>query len=432
MTVHSFDELLPDSLTGVICAIEGIEDAAVLLNGPTGCKFYHGALVDGQFPRVTSLDPLDYTDAFSFGQPRIPATALDEHDYVFGAMPKLEHILPHVASQGHALIVIVNAPGAALIGDDLERCIAHAGVSVPCIALENPGYSGTFAHGFQSALLAILERLSPPPVPVVEQSVNLVGMTLYQRHWQGNVQELRRLLEQCGIQVVTTLCAGTTVADLRRVRAAQINLVIHDECATQIAAWLEHHLEMPSLVSPMGAPAGFDATEQWLQHVCAAVGVSPDPALETLQAARKQSYAALSRFHALTGLPKGATFALQADPSIAYPLTTWLYHYLGMVPLAVRVTTEASRSTAMLRQFLAEIDCAEAWQTDLSLQVPDVVFGSDALITRLWGQGWLVAGVALALPRGLSFDLVPKPLLGAAGSLLLLEQIINGLSQQPL
>ena len=29
----------PDALTGAVLAVEGIPDAAVLLNGPTGCKF---------------------------------------------------------------------------------------------------------------------------------------------------------------------------------------------------------------------------------------------------------------------------------------------------------------------------------------------------------------------------------------------------------
>ena len=48
----------------------------MLLNGPTGCKFYHGAIAEGQLPRESSYDPLRFLDEFYFGQPRVPATYL--------------------------------------------------------------------------------------------------------------------------------------------------------------------------------------------------------------------------------------------------------------------------------------------------------------------------------------------------------------------
>ena len=159
MNLNNLPEIIPDGFTGAIVAIEGIKDAAVLLNGPTGCKFYHGAVADGQFPRVDSLDPLYYSEEFYFGQPRVPATYLDDHDYVFGATDKLEKILPVVAQKGHSLVAVVNSPGAALIGDDLERFIAQAGLPVPCIAIESAGFSDSFTTGFQRTMIQALELL---------------------------------------------------------------------------------------------------------------------------------------------------------------------------------------------------------------------------------------------------------------------------------
>lgn len=102
----------PDSLTGAILAIEGINDDAVLLNGPTGCKFYHGALAESQLPRESSYDPLRFLEEFYFGQPRVPATYLDGDDYVFGATEKLKRILPAIAQRGHRLLAVINTPGA--------------------------------------------------------------------------------------------------------------------------------------------------------------------------------------------------------------------------------------------------------------------------------------------------------------------------------
>ena len=90
-------DIFPDSLTGAILAVEGIRDAAAVLNGPTGCKYFHGAIAEDQLPRAGSFDPLLYSERFYFGQPRVPATYLDSDDYIFGASDKLRRILPIVA-----------------------------------------------------------------------------------------------------------------------------------------------------------------------------------------------------------------------------------------------------------------------------------------------------------------------------------------------
>ncbi len=421
----------PDSLSGAIFAIEGIANAAVLLHGPTGCKFYHGAVSDTAFARGDTLDPLAYSSEFYFGQPRVPATYLDGHDYVFGATAKLERLLPAAAAHGAALIALVNSPGAALIGDDLERAIAAAGLTMPGLVLENPGFSGSFSGGFQQALMQAIARLNPPPLPVVTRQINLVGLSIYHRHWQGSLEELCRLLRLCGISVGAILSAGTTVADLERLRTAQVNVVVHDEYGSTLASWLHERYGTPWLVPQQGAPIGFAAAEAWLHEVCQAVAADPSPALEALRAARRLSYRAISRFNSLTGLPKGATFAIQADGSIAYPLTQWLCAYLGMVPVAVQLSPEASFYAQPLRAYLNTIDAAAAWGASLhDGQMPDVVVGSQAFIAQVRGLGWPVAGVDIALPGGSYLDVVPKKLLGAEGALFIVEQILNGLYRQ--
>ena len=41
MTGSGLNSILPDCTTGAIFAVEGIQNAVVLLNGPMGCRFYH-------------------------------------------------------------------------------------------------------------------------------------------------------------------------------------------------------------------------------------------------------------------------------------------------------------------------------------------------------------------------------------------------------
>lgn len=115
MLTFGTDASEPDSLMGAILVIEGIEDAVVLLNGPTGCKTFYGWISNLQYPRSDHLNPGRFLQEFYFGQARVPTTYLDEQDYVFGGSEKLERIFDAIAAESYALIGIVNSPGAALI-----------------------------------------------------------------------------------------------------------------------------------------------------------------------------------------------------------------------------------------------------------------------------------------------------------------------------
>lgn len=427
MNPKNLPEIIPDGFTGAITAIEGIEDAAVLLNGPTGCKFYHGAVADSQFPRVNSLDPLYYSEEFYFGQPRVPASYLDGHDYVFGATGKLEKILPVVAQKGHSLIALVNSPGAALIGDDLCRFIAQANLPVPSLAIESAGFSDTFAAGFQQTVIQALELLNPQPAEFERKSVNLIGLSIYHRHWQGSLDEVRHLLKLCGIRVAATLCAGSKVEELQRLGSAEYNLVVHSEFADHITLFLKERFGQKPVISEKGAPLGFDSTEAWIRKICSEVDADPSPALRTIDAARKQSCEVLSRFNSLTGLPKGATFAVNADPSMALPLTMWLYSWLGMVPVSVCTGYVDNDCSLKLQKFLSDIDCMDAWNAEASNIAPDAAFGSEIFISRLRMQGVPAAGIDISLPGNGYIDVIQKSLLGARGGQYILEKIINGL-----
>ena len=430
MMLRQPPDLAPDGFTGAIMTVEGIRDAAVLLNGPTGCKFYHAAMSDGQLPREASMDPLQFADEFYFGQPRVPATYLDNQDYVFGATEKLEKILPAVAGKGHRLIAVVNSPGAALIGDDLERFITAAGLPVPCLALESAGFSDRFAQGVQEAVVRVIQRLAVPRMPVQPRRVNLIGLSLYHRHWAGDAVELTRLLALCGIAVNTVLCAGCTVDELMRIGTAEANLVVHDEFSDRLLPFLESRFDGFSLMPTTGAPMGFDRTQKWIETVCKALGVDASPALTDIDRARQRAYSVLSRFNALTGLPRGATFALVADGSIALPLVRWLYDYLGMVPLAVVPQETTPACLAALSEYLSSIGCADALNADLSLVQPDLVFGGEGVIGHFRAREAGVGAIDIALPGSGGIEVLDRCQLGATGSLWLLERILNSLLER--
>jgi len=417
---NSLNNILPDSFTGAIMAIEGIQDAAVLLNGPTGCKFYHGALSDGQLPRVVSLNPLKFIEEFYFGQPRVPATYIDENDYIFGSSDKLEKILPVVAGKGHSLIAIINSPGAALIGDNLNRFIDNASLSIPCVAIENTGFFGMITDGYKSALMATLEHLSFTNEAIIEKSVNLIGISIFHKYWEESINELRNLLSLCGIKVLCTLCADTTINEMMNLPRAQCNIIIHEEYGEEVALWLKDKFKTPCVTPSEGAPIGFLSTEKWILEAASAVNADPTPALQTIST--------LSRYNSITGLPKGATFSINADPSVAYPLTKWLYSYLGMMPIAITSThVGATKIDKKLTNFLEEINCSNAREINIPDVISDIIFADGNTIAMMQGKEITRVGIEIALPSSGYINIIPRTLLGTNGALYILEQIVNGL-----
>jgi nitrogenase molybdenum-iron protein alpha/beta subunit len=174
--------ILPDSFTGAIMAAEGVKDGAVLMNGPTGCKFYHGTLADSLYPRTFSVDPLSSWDRFYFGQPRVPCTYLQEEEYISGTAARLREALTAVSAKHPSLITVINSPGAALIGDDLRRIVDESSITVPVAVVDNCGFSQDMGHGFQECLVRMLEAL--PPVTAEEPpGLNLVGVSILDHGW---------------------------------------------------------------------------------------------------------------------------------------------------------------------------------------------------------------------------------------------------------
>lgn len=423
----------PDAFTGSILAVEGIKDAAVILNGPTGCKLYHSFLSDRQFPRESSHDPLAFQDDFYFGQARVPSTCLDGEDYIRGSLEKFTRAFAAISAKEKGFLVVINSPGASLVGDDLKSVIQKSGMQDCCLVVEKTGFSLPASNGFENTILELLEHLElqSPLQDSHQQSspkkVNIMGISLLHKHWQGTVAEIKRLLALMNLEVGTILLAGTSIDEIRQSSDAACNIVLFPEYGRKVAEWYRDKFGIPTVISAYGAPIGFDATENLLKEVAAVLDISPAPALDEVRKARQTSYQHISRFHSFSGLPKGATFSVQAESSLAFPLTHWLYSYLGMAPVAVKLLSGSEPQTAaFLKTFLEEKGFSEAWNRDLSLESSDIAFADGRTLQLLKTKGCCKNGIEIVLPEEGYIHIIPKTYMGVSGALLLLEEVING------
>ena len=410
----------PDGLTGMIFAAEGMRDTIVLLNGPMGCRFYHsstsGFLMRHPLLYLPSKDGIrrqvnyDYLNDWFFRQDRVPCTTLDGYDYVYGAKEKVREALTYIRENiAFSMLVIVNSPGAALIGDPLLTIGREVLGRRKVVMLESPGYSTSFEEGYAEALYAILSQVGDAlwkergaaghPVweqPVAEKTaptVNLLGLSIWHRYCEGDRAEITRLLETCGIRVQSALCADCTLEELAAMPDADLNIVLYPEMGLAAAKYLKDRFGTPYYV-PESLPIGFSAAEAFCKEISRLLGTSCEAVMDESGRARAIAYKKIEGIFQMYGIPKGVPFAVCGNPSQEKAYTAFLSKYLGMRP------TEWSE---------AEVLLADANR-----------------IAEKMAENTTFCGIEIAQPTIGYVDLTVKTHMGIQGAMFLIEQILNG------
>ncbi|MBR0406339.1 MAG: hypothetical protein IJI68_14225 [Eggerthellaceae bacterium] len=405
----------PDALSGMIFALEGMRNAIVLLNGPMGCRFYHSTTSQfiTEHPRLyLPLEeggervPVDYTflNDWFFRQERVPSTYLDGYDYVYGTKEKVADALRYISQNiDFDLLAIVNSPGAALIGDNLLEIARSILGDRRSVMLESPGFSEPFELGYSEALRALLAQVGPAlwrdgagtaKGEGDAKSVNMLGLSIWHRYHEGDLKELRRLFDLCGIRVNACPCAGCTVEELSHLPQADLNVVLYPEMGLESARFLEETLGQPYYVCQV-PPVGFAATERMFADICELLGVSDEAFMRESERARALSWYKIKQVDTLSGKPKGVMFHVSGNDSQVRAYAEFLTDYLGMV--------------------WADPEDAE------------LVFADANLIAELMLKNKTFCGIEINLPGMGYIDLVSKTHLGIEGSLFLIEQVLNGL-----
>ncbi|MCR4962473.1 MAG: nitrogenase component 1 [Firmicutes bacterium] len=412
MTERSLKSISPDGVSGMIFAMEGMKNAVVLLNGPMGCRFYHSTT--SRFLSVRPLmtlpaekdgarTPVDYNylNDFFFFQDRVPCTYLDGYDYVYGTRDKVRRALDFIqANIAFDFLAIVNSPGAALIGDNLLELAREKLGESRVVMLESPGYSTSFQEGYSEAALALLQQTGPAlwagrkKPGDGKKRVNLLGLSVWQRYMEGDLQELERLFALCGIQVNAALCAGCSLEQLRAMPDADLNVVLYAETGLAAAEYMAECWNIPYYVC-QPPPIGFSATERMFAGICAILHADGAPLRAESERARALAWFWLDQIHQTYGRPKGVKYYVEGLPSRAAAFTAFLTDYLGMEP--------------------AGPDEAE------------LVFGDANLIAGLKLKNKTFCGIETDRPGMGYVDLLPKTHLGIEGALFLIEQVLNGL-----
>lgn len=410
----NYDE--PEGLMGILLAFEGVKNAETILNGPTGCKFHPSSVSEAVYRRKGSFNPMVFSGEFHFCQPRIPCTYLGGYDYITGSKDRLDRLFEEVNNSHPSLIGIVNSPGASLIGESLNV----SEKSVPLVKIETPAYSKSLGEGFQEGLITILEKIKPNSGKR-KGCINLLGISVWHLNWEDSINDLTALLNLCGIEVIASAGAGWSVDDIKSSGGAELNVVIHDEFGSRVGSWYEKNCGIPC-ISPE-VPVGFDALENWLKEICSMLGKDAAPALEVIKSKRRKVFRELSAMEERKVLPKGRTFSIAADGSLAFPVLKFLYEYLGMVPAAVCVEDE--KWSGRISSYL--LDKGLQASENVFNTAADIFIGDGNTLSALLFRETVRSGIAVESPGIRQIEIREEPVLGLNGTLRLLDGVLNSL-----
>ncbi|MBQ0059772.1 MAG: oxidoreductase [Lachnospiraceae bacterium] len=472
-----------DSLTGILFGVEGIRNVIVLLNGPMGCKFYHSTTSHFLMDRPPLYLPVtedgrkvevdyNYMNDWFFRQSQVPCTYLDTYDYVYGSADKVEEAMRYIRDHvNFDLFVVVNSPGASLIGDNLKELTGKVLPDKLTVHIESPGFSESYAWGYEAAAINMLKQLSgvmltnPSELAStimnsksntdgnsdgfgimstsLPKSINLLGLSIWHRYAAGDREELVRLFEKCGVKVNCCLFSGCSLEEIKAMPRADLNIVIHPDMALETARYLEETYGTPYYVCD-GPPIGFEATERLFEEISARLDVDISSIITELEQARGTVWYKVNQIYTSFGLPKGVTFAVEGSLSMAYSYTRFMGEYLGMTPECVAYE-EAYPAYLQVKMtdLLSELQAENTLCILGNANTPDsenassasklydtkaeLVFSNANVISSLMTRRDAFCGIEISLPGMGYTDIIPKTHLGIRGTMFLTEQILNGL-----
>lgn len=449
MTESFSKPVTPDGVTGMIFAAEGIRKTIVLLNGPMGCRFYHSTTSQFlsihpllKYPAADGQEiPIDYNDLNSwfFRQQRVPSTWLDGEDYVFGTAEKVRegliYLRDHIAFD---FAVIINAPGASLIGDRLEDMTDELLPDRHHLVMESPGFSTSFSEGYAWFCHRLVEKLTEKPVGGrggMESSdygshrprVNVIGLSIWDRYYEGDRQEIRRLLDMCGTEVNCFLASDCSLEEIRRIPLADANLVLDPSRGKETARYLEEVFGIPAFTCEC-LPIGFDRTMRLCQGLKELLKMDIRAVEEEEKRLRALAWYKINGIYQSSGLPTGAVFALEGSYNQVYAYADFLCGYLGMIPDLILVPDQMEqREEECLRQLMEKHHASGALTAVPEESKAEIVLGDANFIAAMTCRGMDYSGIEISYPGMGYTDLVPKTHLGLSGAMFLTEQILNGL-----
>lgn len=200
-----------------------MSDNAIIVHGPIGCSFYTwGTRRHKQVETDRHGEHADCYVEYCF------STDMQEPNIVFGGEKKLKKAIEECMEIYHPkMISICSTCPVGLIGDDIHAIAKWAReeyTGLMCVAFSCEGYKGvTQSAGHHIASNQIIRFVvgTGDHKPKKKFSVNILG----EYNIGGDGWEIERILNRCGIEVVSAMTGTSCYRDMKNAHLADLNLV---------------------------------------------------------------------------------------------------------------------------------------------------------------------------------------------------------------
>lgn len=364
------------SLAGVMGTVLGIFGAVPILHSGAGCG------LGNQFG-------LTYASGENAGGPQggtnTPCSCLVEEHVVFGGESKLKELVKSTIELMHGdFFTVISGCVPSLIGDDVSAVVKEFRSQVPIVSIDAPGFGGNSYHGYELFFRGVIDQLLTDQ-PKQGGLINIFGVVPYQHlFWKGDLTIIKGLFAKAGLEANIIFTEFDGLENLKKIPAAELNLVLSPWNGHAIAETLQERFGTPFVSFP-GVPVGPKETTRLLNLVAEALDAGKERVAKVVATEERHAY----RFTEylgdglILGLPH-AYFAVAADSGTAIQLTKYLSNEVAYIPDIVILTDDPpeEKRAAIVREL------TEGLETVLK---PEVVFEIDAHLIRekLKGRNFL-------------------------------------------
>ena len=359
--------LWPCAMTGAAACLAGFRGMSVVIHGSSGCYYYPTTLLHA---------PLH-------------GTFIMENEVIHGSEDRLREVIGEISGTGDRIAVVTTCV-PAILGEDIQSLLAEYNV----LLVDSPGFSGNAEAGYSKALSCLA-----PQTSIETEGVNIDGICLLDPFYQGNLQEIQRLLGMASIPAGTIFCRDS----LEKTRtAAPWTIGTNGDFASGVGTFL-------------GGTLGPSALRATIGNLGDRFGQSDiEPVLRELDEREEEAVRVCDKHLRRFDPPSVVIFAGVSYAGFAAQL---LEQYLDADILFLGLRNECSQS----RYPSALVTGLDEAGTLIDRYDPDLVLGSS--FERPVSGGRAFYGITPPL-RG-SVRLAPQSLAGINGTLSFLEHAMN-------
>ncbi len=217
----------------------------------------------------------------------VPGTAAQERHVIFGGASRLrEQIKNTIKVVNGDLYVILNSCESAMVGDDVDAMtkeIVEQGE--PVVDTLIAGFNGGTHYGYEHVLTDILKSIDNVKKSEYQKNsklVNIFGIIPGKDpYWQGNLDEISRILEGVGLQANVIFGATGSYEDLSNAKNAALSIVF-SRWGEQPAKLLEEKFGIPRVIRP-SLPIGVEGIKELVASIKDVIQLDEDKLLSFIQ-----------------------------------------------------------------------------------------------------------------------------------------------------